>query len=445
MLDFTKNIVLEPSWQKYYGRLRALLYALAIAWGIVLTYTILFPSVPFKYSFNSDAFTKNTITDPRDENGLAIEKGKLAKDKKIVMDTALLGNFSTADVTLTLKKNSDISGSALVAHKSYRAFLYPTGDPVGFQDGNLLFSKGDFYIISNGEKRLFASQELTQAFGFTPDMFIMIDNDELNYNQSGADITDSTTYPDGTLFVINNTYYQLKNNTLFPFVSTGAFLSRYDARLALKKEVDFLDKFAISEEQIGMADGTLASIGISVSILRAGKNYPISSPQIFEELGYDWGAIYAANSEEVGIYKKQKILMQDAVHPDGTIFEDIQNKKYYIIQNGQKHPIIGTHLIEAYTRKIKPVIADSSSLENVATCTLKKDFLSWGKNTYTCTLSISKIANEKGNDYQFYSQFNSIATIDQININFHTAANWQNAKNALSRIKNSPLTFNVPK
>jgi len=443
MLDFTKNTILEPIWQKYYERLRILLYLLAFAWAFVLVYGIIFPTIAFDYSFNPDAFSKkNTLIDPRDETNAPLENGKLAKDKKLLLDTALLGNFSDVALSITTGKNIDLSGSSLLAHKSYRAFFYPLGDPVGFRDGSLLFSNGDFYFISNGEKRQFASQDLATELGFTPDMFSMIDANELGYNKPGEKITEMN-YLDGTLFLISDTYYQLKNNQLYPFVSTGAFLSRYEARMALKKDKDFLNKFDLSQEQLGLSDGTLAAIGISVYILSAGKSYPIASPQVFQELGYDWNALYAANSEEVGIYKKQKQFGEGATHPDGTIFKDEQAGIYYLIENGKKRPLIGTHLIASYTNKIKPVIVDGTSLNTTASCTLKKASL-WQKNTYSCQMSLSQIANQKGNDYQFSGQFNTAIALDELHAQFHTALKFQNARDSLSHIKNSAI-LNIPK
>ena len=444
MLDFTKNTILEPAWQKRYRRLRALLYALAFAWALTLAYGLVFPTLTFDYFFNPDAFSKkNTILDPRDGNNAPLENGKLAKDKKLLMDTALLGNFSNVDLSITTTKDIDLSGSTLLAHKSYRAFLYPLGDPVGFRDGSLLFFGGDFYFISNGEKRQFASQDLATELGFTPDMFLMVDANELDYNKQGEKITE-TSYPAGTLFLIDDTYYQLKNNLLYPFVSEGAFLSRYEARTAIKKDKDFLSKFEVSEVQLGLADGTLAAIDISVYILSAGKSYPVANPQVFEELGYDWNALYAANSEEVGIYKKQKQFGEGATHPDGTIFQDEKIGTYFLIENGEKRPLLGTHLIASYTGKIKPVIVDSSSLNATTTCALKKASF-WQNNTYTCRMPLTQIATQKGNDYQFLGQFNATLAIDQIHAQFHTALSFQNARNSLSRIKNSAITLNVPK
>ncbi|MFZ2226206.1 MAG: hypothetical protein WA064_00440 [Candidatus Moraniibacteriota bacterium] len=444
MLDFTKNTTLEPTWQKRYERLRALLYALAFAWALALAYGLIFPTLAFDYFFNPDAFSKkNTILDPRDQNNAPLENGKLTKDKKLLMDTALLGNFSDATLSITAGNDVDLSGSTLLAHKSYRAFLYPVGDPVGFREGSLLFSAGDFYLVSNGERRQFASQDLATELGFTPDMFLMVDANELDYNKQGEKIT-QTNYPDGTTFVIEDTYYQLKNNLLYPFVSAGAFLSRYEARTALKKDRDFLSKFEVSQEQLGLADGTLAAIGISVYILSAGKSYPVASPQVFEELGYDWNALYVANSEEVGIYKKQKQFGEGSTHPDGTIFQDEKIETYYLIENGKKRPLLGTHLIASYATKIKPVVADSTSLNQTASCSLKKAAF-WQKNTYTCRMPLAQVVAQKGNDYQFLGQFNATVAIDQIHAKFHTALNFQNARNSLSRIKNSAITLNVPK
>jgi hypothetical protein len=439
MLDFTKKIILESKWQKRYKILRAFLYGGTIGFLLILAYQIIFPSITLNYSFSTKASSnKNTISDPRDSNNAELKKGVLPDKKNFLFDTTILGNFSDATIDIILGKNSNqISNGTLSVKKSYRAFLYPLGAPIGFKDGNLFFSDGNFYLISNGEKRQFSSQKVMQELGFSIGMFTPVEKNDLIYNKTGTNIEDASAYPDGTLFLIDGEYYQLKNNQLSLFVSEKAFLSRYDANLALKKDSSFLEKFTLADDQIGLADGTLASSGTSIFVLSKGKSYPIYSPQVFEMMGFNWNDVYQANSEEVGIYKKQKLSMQGFTHPDGTIFEDAQTKNYYIIENGQKHQIIGTELIKSYL-KIHPILVDSASLNNTATCTLKKDLITL-QNSYSCTIPLKNIMTEKGNDYQFTGNFDSGIHIGQINAIFNTAPNVINMRNSLSYIKASVI------
>lgn len=442
MLDFTKKIILEPKWQKRYRFLRALLYVLSIIIAFTFIYNIIFPSIYFVYSPNL-ASNKITIPVPYNESSTPIEKGVLDKDEKMFMDATLIGNFSDVTVDIELKDNlSSINNDLLSVRKSYQSFLYPTGDPVGFRDGNLLFSNGKFYIISEGKKRQFSSQQIIQDIGISLGMFIIVDEKELNYNKDG-EIIDNLFYPNGMLFVIDGNYYQLNDNSLNLFVSEKAFVSRYEAKLATKKDASFLKEFGLADDQIGLADGTLAAIGTSVSILSKEKIYPIYSPKVFEEMGFDWSDVYPVNSEEIGIYKKQKLFYQGSAHPDGTIFKDIRTGNYFIIENGMKHPIIGEYLIQSYLKN-HPIIADSASLDIFSSCAFKKASFSLS-NRYTCKTSLDKIINEKGNNYQFNTSFNSAVSIDQIDIKFNTALNMKNMKNSLSHIKNSilylPLTL----
>ncbi len=440
MLNFTKKIILEPKWQKRYTILRSLLYGGAIAFLFIFAYVIIFPSINLNYSFSARASSnKNTISDPRDSNNSELKKGVLLDKKNLLFDTTILGSFSDATINIVLGKNSNqISNGTLSVKKSYRAFLYPIGEPVGFKDGSLLFSDGNFYIISDGEKRQFASQAIMQDLGFSIGMFTPIEKNELIYNKAGNNIEDVSTYPNGTLFLIDGEYYQLKNNQLYLFVSEKAFLSRYDANLALKKDSSFLEKFPLADDQIGLADGTLASIGTSVFVLSKNESYPIFSPQVFETMGFNWNDVYQANSEEVGIYKKQKFSMQGFTHPDGTIFEDAQTKNYYIIENEQKHQIIGAELLKSYL-KIHPILIDSVSLSNTANCTFKKDLLTL-HNSYSCTIPLKKIMTEKGNDYQFTGKFDSGIRIGQISAIFNTTPDIANLRNSLSRIKASVIS-----
>ena len=200
----------------------------------------------------------------------------------------------------------------------------------------------------------------------------------------------------------------------------------------------FFEKFKISDEQIGLANGTLAAVGEAVLILSDKKSYPIFSPKVFEDMGFNWNDIYPANSEEIAIYEKQRLFIKGVVHPNGTIFKDIKTNIYYIIENGQKRPILGKYLLESYL-KISPVLADSTNLDNPLSCTIKKSKFSF-KNKYFCIIPLEKMIQEKGNYYQFTGKFSSKIDINQIKINFDTALNMNNLKGSLSRIKTLILT-----
>ncbi|HPN54806.1 MAG TPA: hypothetical protein PLB52_02630, partial [Candidatus Moranbacteria bacterium] len=325
MFDLTSEIKLEPKLQKRYNMARIFLYALFLLAIILVADRILFPSVSLVFSFENANSLKNTINPPHiasvPENPA---KNPISKNDKFVFYSTAFGNFSDISLTFTTKDNSaDIKDSSVYLRKSYQAFLYPIGEPVGFKDGTLLATEdGKYYLISDGLLRKFSSIEILLSLGYPRDSFLQVQQSDLQYNKAGADIVDKDTYPNDTLFAIEDTYYKLRDEKLFPFISARAFLSQFDANQAITKDIGFLSHYTISEKLLGFADGTLASYDISVYILSNGKSYPINSANTFVRMGFDWQDVIPIDSEELSLYEKQKIFTLNQAHPDGTIFFD---------------------------------------------------------------------------------------------------------------------------
>jgi len=434
--DLTKEIQLEERWRKRYIQSRAVLFGLFAVAVIALVYVILFPSLTFDYFFHlPDDSLKNTVTSPRNATNTLIANGQVPGKNTFVFDTLVTGNFSDATVNYTLEKNSaPIQKTNLLVKRSYHSFFYPTGDPLGFRDGTLLTNAGYYFLVSDGMARKFASGDVLHTLGLVETMFLPVTADELALSKPGQDITDTATYPDGTLLKVDTTYYQFSGGKLDQFVSANAYLSRYQDSQAITKDKTFLAKYDLSQTVIGFADGTLASYGQSVFILSGGKYYPVNNPQTFEILGLNWDDVVAVTPDELAIYKKQKIFTQNDPHPDGIIFLDSKTKAYYMVEGNQKRPIIGTDLINSYLRN-HPVVADSESLKITATCTLSKNI--WPLNSYSCTVPLEAIKDLPGNDYQFTQTTTTAFQINQLGVTFHTSFNWPNMKDSLSHIKRS--------
>lgn len=425
----SKGIQLQPYWRKKYNVLRVLLYGIFIFSVAALAYAVLFPSLAFDYFFRLENALKNTVSSPRSADQGPISEGKTI-DNKLLFDTALTGNFSSATVNFTLEKDSaKLENANIKVRHSYQAFFYPAGNPIGFKEGTLLTDGERYFQISDGSRRPFTSLQTAQTLGFTKAMFSLASKTELKLNPEGEPISD---YANGTLFKIGNDFYQLEGKTLYQFVSFNAFLSQYESSQALAKDSQFLNNYSVSEDQLGFTDGTIVSLGNSIFILSEGKSYPVDTPETFQALGYSWDDVLPVSSEEVGIYKKQKVMTQATPHVNGTIFLDQKDNNYYLIKNRQKLPLLGSRLIQTYLHH-NPIIADSRSLEKTSTCDIKKDAL--GLRSYACDIALENLSDLKGNDYQFTTELNSNVRIQQLNVVFHTSPKIENARRTLSQIK----------
>lgn len=432
MLDFTKEIELSKPWQKKYSIARSILYALFIAAVFMLVYKILFPSITFDHFFKLQNALKNTISNPGNSEGQPLKHGALSKNTNLVFDTALTGNFSDISISINLEKDSSpIGNDSISVKKSYPAFFYPLGQPMGFRDGSLLSVGENYYMISDQTARKFSSTQIAQTLGYTKNSFMPITQAELEKNKLGAEISDAT-YPNGALFQIEDEFYQLNNSELWKFVTDRAFLSQHNTNEAIAKDKAFMSKFEISENMFGFANGTLAASSDAVFILSNGKSFAFDSPETFQAMGYDWDSVLQATSEELGIYKKQRMALRQLPDSDGTIFLDTQDNAYYLIENNQKRPLLGENILKAYLKN-KPVLVNNQSLTVSESCVIKKDLLSL--RTYSCTIPLEKFKDLPGNNYQFTGTFKNQLHLNELHAVFYTSMKSENVFKSLSKIK----------
>jgi hypothetical protein len=430
-----ENLNLEKHWQKKYSIARAILYVSYLSGALFVAYRILFPMADFSFSFASLNSLKNNIISPRLSDGTTPPKGTVAKDQKIEFNINPLGNFSKATISFTFNGNAPKENQiALKMNRSYQAFFYPTGDPVGFRNGTLLENEGNFYIISDNTLRKFSEKSIPEQLGIKSGSFLSVKKEDLAYNKAGAEITDSKEYPIDTLIQIENKYYKISSSQqLVPFVSEQAFLSQYDSKTATPKDASFLKTHAVSDSfMIGFADGILVSSDQSVFILSNGNSYPIADPETFASFGYSWDDVIAITPEELGIYKRQKQFDMLAAHPIGTIFLDTKTMEYYLVTENQKNPIKSQAILNQYMKKTA-IDVDSESFSKSASCKFKNRLFQ--KNIAECDIDFSNISKLPGNDYQFESSFSENTKIQNINATFYTPLKFENLMISLAKIK----------
>jgi hypothetical protein len=435
IFDLTKEIKLQPSLQKKYDTARIILHVVFVFAMLFVAYRILFPIVPLDFNLATPDANKNTLVAPRlGQTNKFPPKRTIRTNETLLFNANPEGQFSDANISFVLGKNTaDLESTEIKIRKSYQAFFYPTGDPVGFPNATLLSTTdANYYLVSNGLLRKFSNPKVILSLGYPKSAFINVSTDDLKYNKIGEDITDSNTYPDDTLFAIDNTYYQLKKQQLSPFVSAQAFLSQFDATSAIAKDNDFFVRYPISEASMGFADGTLASSADSVYILSEDKSYPIENEITFAALGFDWGNVIPISADELGAYKKQKQFTNNSPHPNGTILIDQKEIKYFIIKDGKKLPIDNAAIIKTFSKQ-KPISANLNTAEKEFSCALQRKTFS--SNTYSCNISLANFTSFVGNDYQIAATFPSDATLNTIDVTFSTPLTFDSLKNSLSVIK----------
>ena len=426
MFDLTEEIILEPKWQRRYRYARSFLYLAFILGAFLLAYRILFPAQNFSADFSNPSSRTDSTT---------VGYEKSSPDGSI-LDAYSSESFSAADVQITAGQNAaSLAGQKIMARKTYKAFAYPLADqPAAFPDGSLVTNNGQYFLVSGNLLRRFASADVLAKLGLSPDNFLSATAQELGYSPAGPDIADTGSFPDSSLFLIDGNYYQLKDQTLWPFVSAKAYLTRYDKNQALAEDKSFLVRYPVSQNNIGFADGTLLSFDIGVFLVANGQIMPFNNPITFLALGYNFKDVIPASEAEIGLYQHAKIFAINLPHPAGTIFFAQDSGKYYLIGDRQKQEIKGADILHAYLKR-GPIVITEKSLEfnSQVSCQLGKVFLAAG--TYGCSVPVAQISQSPGNDYEFAFKSPAPVTVTTAGITFSRALNWSNARNVLSIIK----------
>lgn len=442
MFDLTKEIKLSPKDKGLYQKFQITLYLIIFLAALYLSYLIIFPHKYYSFSFLNPSSNRNNIIEPRLTDETSLSDGKLSTGNTLYFDTDIFSDYSVATVTVGLNGSSAKPQQAAVSvRRSYQAFMYNQGEPIGWRSGSLLKNNGRYYIISDSKLRKFYVPSIPFSMGYTDKNFQEVSTDELQYNPTGEDIISEENYPDGALFKIADNYYTMTDQKLQKFVSDQAYLSKYDPLEALSKDETFLNRYAPVDDLAGFSDGTLVSNSESVFIISSGKLLPIDNVQTFESKGYQWKDVLSAGEDELAIYQKDKLFNIKSPHPNGTIFKASESGKFYIVENGKKHLLPSTAIAASWLKK-EPITASEKALEIYAECSLKKNL--WSASTYSCEIPLDKFSGLAGFNYEFSLDSDTVIKLDALNIDYKKNVTKANLKSFLVGLYNSIIGTYAP-
>ncbi|MDO8566206.1 MAG: hypothetical protein Q7S04_03425 [Candidatus Moranbacteria bacterium] len=372
-------IAILPLWQSRYRILRALLYAVALSFIIVFALRALFPTLVFSFNFKTPSSSKNNLLDPRAPDNTPRTNGKIETNGTLITDVGVVGDLSQIDTSVTLEKKSAVPDNLTFSvRRSYRSFFLPIGLPV-------------------------------------------------------------TGFPEESLYKINNTYYALRNGTLYPFVSDNAYLSRYPDEFAQPESNDFLTRYPISEEWIGFRVGSIVSFADGAFLIVSDTEMrPVGSADIFLALGYRFEDVLPASEEEIGIYKRGRIFLLGAEHPDGTLLFDRATNTYYLVDHGFKRPLLNPVYRNFILKQQAPIVVSSQTSKEHADCVLEPGFFG---QTFSCTTLLGALSPESGPDFEIsISRGNTDIDINTLQVSFNTEKSVKNMFSILSQIKQRVLT-----
>lgn len=216
--NLPKNLKLDSAWEKRYRIARIFVYLIFSMGFIFAAYLVLFPSANFRFSFLNPESAKNTIVEPRNENNELIKNGKIKKESYFIFDANPLGNFSEAEVEITLeKKSGEIEEGSISVRKSFRSFFYPEGEEIdnlsNVSFAKLLSTKESVYLASGNKIWPIADAITFESMGWNWNDVIPSNSEEISSYEKQKLFTLKNAHPDGTVFSDKETgrYYLVEN------------------------------------------------------------------------------------------------------------------------------------------------------------------------------------------------------------------------------------------
>lgn len=199
--------------------------------------------------------------------------------------------------------------------------------------------------------------------------------------------TTARSFPETHVFydAPNDTYYEERSGTLFPYVSSAALASLRPLTDAKPLSAEQKKQFTLSDELLGFRVGTLLSYADGVFIV--GENntlHPFGSPEVLTRLGYSFGHVIPVSAEEVGIYRRGKILLPGDIHQSGTLLRDTVTSNTFLFTGTGLAPLSQEY--ERFLEAQSDVVPFSSVDQKVSNgCTLEQKTLS---RAVSCSVSL---------------------------------------------------------
>ncbi len=168
---------------------------------------------------------------------------------------------------------------------------YQTGTEISFPNYSVLKTPSGFYLLDYDTLRPFASAEVVRKMGYNPDEFIDITDADIAGYPLGPVITTETAAPQGIVYQItdlNNTYYLLKDNMLYPITDKNIVTTNYKNLAVEKHTLKDIKNIEVANLPLNFKDGTLLRTKDSsnVYVIENGKKRLIADVDTFAALGY---------------------------------------------------------------------------------------------------------------------------------------------------------------
>ncbi len=168
---------------------------------------------------------------------------------------------------------------------------YPLGAPIAFSNYSIVqVPDGKRYLLVGNQKRLITSLKAFRQFGFNEDELIEAEAADLDGYDDGLDITTSTTYPTGLFAKDATGAYWYVEDGVRHLLPNKTFISLYfKGRTAkLLSQKTLATLPIVSPYQLHTGELVRTKESPAVYVIERGERRPILSGLVFEELGWKW-------------------------------------------------------------------------------------------------------------------------------------------------------------
>lgn len=172
-----------------------------------------------------------------------------------------------------------------------------SGADIAFADYSLVRNPatGTIYLLSGDKKRPIESMQVFRAIGFNPEEIDDVDASDLEPYADGDAITLKSAYPTGALLQNKKTggVYFVEGGKKMPIIDASIMKADYPSKKISVVSPETLEKYETAEP-LKFKDGDLITSPGSnkaVYVVSNGQRRPITSGDVFEQLGYSWKRI----------------------------------------------------------------------------------------------------------------------------------------------------------
>jgi hypothetical protein len=177
----------------------------------------------------------------------------------------------------------------------------PLGAEMTYRDGSLLSNRGAVYVIADGTRRPIESANTFLQKGYKWSNVIAVSDAELAPHPQGAMLTAGDKHPNGSLLLRpGGEVYTIKNGQRRYIPSPLIFEARYRWESLIAVSEDYLNTYPKGENEF-YPDGLLISSATGVFMMQNNVRQPITSPEVFESYGLNWGQVRRATDFELSI------------------------------------------------------------------------------------------------------------------------------------------------